>query len=170
MQWIRDGIPIQLKFLSERNFKKIGRTSIVKQKEVEWTTQQIADYVEQGVLIQLDQRPEVVSPMHTVPKGDLFRLIIDMRGVNEQVYNKKFKMETVRRILPFLQKGMWATKLDLHQGYMHTTILPEDQELLGIEWQGKYYKFTTLPFGLNISPRIFTKIVHAMVKKWREQG
>jgi hypothetical protein len=76
----------------------------------------------------------------------------------------------VRRILPFLRKGMFACKMDLFHGYHHLRVRQEDQDLLGFEWKGRFYKFTVLPFGLASSPRTFTKVVQAMVERWRAKG
>ncbi|KAK3093064.1 hypothetical protein FSP39_010639 [Pinctada imbricata] len=41
---------------------------------------------------------------------------------------------------------------------------------LGFHWQGKFFVFTVLPFGLTSAPYVFTKCLRPMVKYWRSEG
>ncbi|MCP3663270.1 MAG: hypothetical protein GY696_12380, partial [Gammaproteobacteria bacterium] len=41
---------------------------------------------------------------------------------------------------------------------------------LGFEWQGKYYVFCVLPFGLTSAPYVFTKLMRLLIRAWRERG
>ena len=40
---------------------------------------------------------------------------------------------------------------------------PEDCHLLGMEWNGKWYVDTALPFGLWSAPKIFTAVADVIV-------
>jgi chromosome condensin MukBEF complex kleisin-like MukF subunit len=48
---------------------------------------------------------------------------------------------------------------------------PTMQDLLGIQYQGRLYKYQGMTFGLNDAPRIFTQImkkaIHAIREIWR---
>jgi len=79
-------------------------------------------------------------------------------------------METLESVLKFLRKGMWATKIDLAQGYFHIPIHESSKHLLGFIWEGELYEFQALPFGLNSAPVIFTKVMREVVKRWRQDG
>ncbi|KAK0404558.1 hypothetical protein QR680_017510 [Steinernema hermaphroditum] len=46
---------------------------------------------------------------------------------------------------------------DMKSGYNHVDIRQEDRTFLGIEWEGEYFVFNVLPFGLAPAPMIFTK-------------
>ena len=41
---------------------------------------------------------------------------------------------------------------------------------LGFCWEGKFYVFTVLPFGLASSPYVFTKCLRPIAGFWREHG
>ena len=41
-------------------------------------------------------------------------------------------------------------------------IHPEDQGLLGIQWEGEFYTDKALPFGLRSAPKIFTAVADAL--------
>jgi hypothetical protein len=49
-------------------------------------------------------------------------------------------------------------------------VAPEFWQYLGFEWQGKYYVFCQLPFGLATACYIFTKLMKQLVAYWRKSG
>lgn len=59
---------------------------------------------------------------------------------------------------------------DFSSGYHHINIFEPHQTFLGFAWNGTFYKFTVLPFGLSTAGHVFTKVVRVLVKKWREMG
>ena len=61
-----------------------------------------------------------------------------------------------------LRRGMWAASLDLKDAYLHIPIHPGFQRFLAFSYQGRTYKFTSLPFGLSTSPRVFTRVAGAV--------
>ncbi|KAF0980761.1 hypothetical protein FDP41_013244 [Naegleria fowleri] len=118
------------------------------------------------------QKDLVLNPIHLVTKKglDLFRLILDLRKMNLGIDLESFKMETLLNTIKILKPGTWATKIDLSKGYYHIPIHPNSRKLLGFIWNNQFYHFNVLPFGLSSAPRIFTKIMKQVVKKWRFQG
>ena len=60
--------------------------------------------------------------------------------------------------------------IDLKSGYHHLDIYPEHQTYLGFQWEGKFYMFTVLPFGLSTACYIFTKLLRPVVKHIRALG
>jgi hypothetical protein len=49
------------------------------------------------------------------------------------------------------------------------TIHPSHRPWLGIQFVGKFYQFVALPFGLNISPWLFTKVMRCPINYWRRK-
>ena len=45
---------------------------------------------------------------------------------------------------------------------MHT-VLSHDRHLLGMQWDGKLYVDTALPFGLHLAPKIFTALADGLM-------
>ena len=68
------------------------------------------------------------------------------------------------------QPGDHAFTFDLKSGYHHVDIYEPHQKFLGFEWQGRFYQFTVLPFGLSTACYIFTKLMRVLVRYWRNQG
>lgn len=79
-------------------------------------------------------------------------------------------MVTLESIFPFLQKETWFVALNMKDAYFHVDIpLPHrkfPQLLVGQE----HDQFRVLPFGLAVTPRIFTKVFYVMVALMRCHG
>jgi len=97
-------------------------------------------------------------------------LIINLRTINENFDVIRFKMESIAIIAQAIRKGMWATSLDLVSGYSHLKMDPRCWKLLGFKFKGVHYLYSTLPFGLNIAPREFSKVVGAVICILRLEG
>ena len=53
-------------------------------------------------------------------------------------------------------------KVDLRAAFRMVPVSPADWDLLGMQWQGKYYVDTCLPFGLRSAPFLFNKFAEAL--------
>ena len=73
----------------------------------------------------------------------------------------------VRTLLPH---GSITIPIDLTDAYWH---IPSARHLipyLGFSLGNQAYTFRAMPFGLNIAPRIFTKMADAVVQVLHSQG
>jgi hypothetical protein len=113
-------------------------------------------------------KPFVVSPLGVVPKGeDKLRLILDLRYVNSFLQVVPFKYESIWSVVDLCQPKDYLFTMDLKSGYHHIDIHQRDWQYLGFEWNGSYYVFCQLPFGLAPTCYVFTKVMRQMVKRWR---
>ena len=103
-------------------------------------------------------------------KGNKWRPIINLRPLNRLIRPLKFKMETLRSILPHLSRNMWATSVDLSDAYLHIPIHPEHQHFLAFSVEGETFQFRALPFGLSTAPRVFTRVTRVVAAFLRRQG
>ena len=58
-------------------------------------------------------------------------------------------------------KGSLLVKTDIKEAYKMVPVHPEDQHLLGVEWEGTIFMDKTLPFGLRSAPKIFSAAADA---------
>ncbi len=79
-------------------------------------------------------------------------------------------MEHLCSIKTLLQQGYYMTKLDLKDAYLSVPIHPDSQKYLRFLWKNKTYQFKALPFGLNIAPIIFTRLMKPVAGFLRKRG
>ncbi len=118
-----------------------------------------------------DMRSGFYSPYFIVPKksGGL-RPILDLRVLNRALHRLPFKMLTPKRIFGCVRTQDWFAAIDLKDAYFHVSILPRHRPFLRFAFEGRAYQYKVLPFGLSLSPRVFTKVAEAALVPLREQG
>lgn len=172
-RWVRDGVPLRPTSSREPWPTRSAPNRFNDGREKAWVRQHVEALRRAGAIERVDQRPTLVHPMHVVPKkgsDDPYRLVINMRQLNRRLPKRRFRMESLREIEPRLRKGRWLLTFDLKSGYHHVSIEPRSRHLLGVQFEGQHYQFAVLPFGLSLSPWIFSKVVREMVKDWVAQG
>lgn len=122
---------------------------------------------------------EVTSPRALGVYGRLFvkektngkwRTIIDMKVLNENIDNPTFFMESIHSIQNSMRGGLWTTSIDLSDAYFHIPIHKLYRKFLRVALFGKVWQFRAMPMGLNVSARVFTKVVLEMLKVLRKEG
>ena len=112
------------------------------------------------------------SRIFTVPKKDSTeeRLILDLSLLNTFIKRPRFKMLTLKEIKLILPKGYWTTSLDLKDGYWHVAVCRSKRPFLCFRWGDQIWQFRAMPFGLNVAPRMFTKIIAHAIKIMAKAG
>lgn len=99
------------------------------------------------------------------------RLIWDGRYVNQFLPKRAFRMETLQREgRALFARSAWGGTIDLSSAYHHIEMHPASTPYLGFEWDGVYYRFAVLPFGLSSAPWLFTKVISHCVRFLRSPG
>ncbi len=111
------------------------------------------------------------SPYFIVPKkGGGLRPILDLCILNRALHKLPFRMLTQRCIFQCICPFDWFAAIDLKDAYFHVSILPRHRPFLRFAFEGRAYQYKVLPFGLSLSPRVFTKVVEAALVPLREAG
>ena len=112
-----------------------------------------------------------LSELFVIPKPNgKWRPIIDLRELNHFVEAPHFKMEGIQTMRELLRPGDFLGKIDLKDAYQSVYIHPESQPSLRFRWRGQLYQYCSLPFGLNVAPYVFTKLLRPVMAVLREQG
>ncbi len=111
------------------------------------------------------------SPYIIVPKksGGL-RPVLGLRILNWAFHKPPFKMLMQNRIFGCIRPQVRSAAFDLKDPYFHVSILPRHRPFLRFAFKGRAYQYKVLPFGLSLSPRVFTKVAEAALVSLREHG
>ena len=120
--------------------------------------QELNRLVETGVLVPVDEPTEWVSQMAVVkkPNGSL-RICIDPQPLNEALRREHYKLPTLDDVLPSLHNTKVFSKLDVKQAYWHVKLDKESSLLTTMITPFGRYRWSRLPFGLNVSSEIFQR-------------
>lgn len=100
------------------------------------------------------------------PNGKI-RFILNLKKLNHYITAPHFKLEDYRTVLKLTTKTCFYTSIDLKDAYFLLPIHHEYRKYLRFQFETTIYEFNCLPFGLNIGPYIFTKIMKPVVKQLR---
>ncbi len=164
---LRFGYTIPFQFEPPIMEKRNNRSAL---EHSDFVTSEVGKLCANGFIEKVTEKPRVVNPLTVATNSSKSRLVLDLKNVNAFVKTQKFKIEDFRTLKPFLKRNGYMIRFDLKSGYHHVAMNPSQWKYLGFEWQGQYYVFTVLPFGLASAPYIFTKIMRVWVKKWRAIG
>ena len=156
-------------FLTKPRLRKIKR---LQRRSSPTVDAEVRHLIEKGAVRRLDNFTKAfVSPLFTVPKPNgTHRLIINLRKLNRFIDNKPFKMLRLQDAFDAIPKGSWGCKIDLKDAYLQVPLARDLQRYVAFCWKGDLYAFQTLCFGISCAPRLFTKLMKALVKVARERG
>ena len=79
-------------------------------------------------------------------------------------------MEDCRTAAKLCEQGDFLAKLDLQNAYFAVSIAPDSRKFLRFAFEGQLYEFAVRPFGLNVAPWIFTKLLRPVLFHLRQTG
>ena len=107
-------------------------------------------------------------PTFLVPKkNEKLRTVIDLSLLNHYIHKQHFKMETVKSVRQSIMYSDWAVSIDLTDAYLHVPIHPTSRKYLRFVFNHQVFQFTALPFGMSLSPWIFTKLMNVVAAHLR---
>ena len=89
--------------------------------------------------VSFNNRPVFIKPLH--------------------IEKQAFKMETVKSVRQAMRLNDWAVSIDLTDAYLHVPIHHQSRKYLCFVHEDQVYHFSALPFGMSLSPLIFSKLM-----------
>ncbi len=118
-----------------------------------------------------DMKAGFFSPYIIVPKKSSgLRPILGLCILNWAFHKPPFKMLTQKRIFGCIRPQDWSAAVELKDPYFHVSIFPCHRSVLRFMFEGRAYQYMVLPFGLSLSPSVFTKVAEAALVPLTEQG
>jgi hypothetical protein len=126
-----------------------------------------------GAWIPADHLPNlIVSPAFVVANrsSGKRRVVIDMRALNAQLVVPAFRYDTIQLYRRLVAPGAQQISWDLSDGYLAIAVHPRHQAFTAFSFGGRLYRCAALPFGLAISPFVFSKTMRVLIRHWRGAG
>lgn len=155
-------------------FGRVKITSIDDPAKAQALAQELSTLLDKGAILPVDPLLHpggFYSTYFLVSKKDGgLRPILDLRGLNRYLKVLPFHMLTTAVVQRVVCPGEWFTTIDLKDAYFHVPIAAHHQPFLRFAFQGHHYQFRVLPFGLSLSPRVFTRCVAAALAPLQAGG
>lgn len=133
--------------------------------------EEITKLLQQGVIKETNSHNKFLSTIFVRPKKNgEYRMILNLKKLNEYIPYKHFKMDTFESALFLISKGTYMASIDLRHAYYSIPIAEKYQRFLCFTWNGKCYSFVCMPNGIAFAPRLFTKLLKPVYACLREKG
>ena len=141
------------------------------QNETAFLHKEVSDLLLLGYIETCDYVPLCVSPIGCVKKKNgSFRLITDLRTLNNKCIAPKFKYEDIETVKNCVKPGDYMITADLKNGFFHVPVNINQRDYLGFKFNNQYYRWTVLPFGHCCSPYFFNKVLRPVITYLRSIG
>ena len=100
--------------------------------------------------------PYLVMPLTVEPTKP--RLCHDERFLNLWVKDSPFTLDYISNLPRYVGKDSFQTTIDDKSGYDHVRLAENSRKFFGLQWQGVYYLYRTIPFGWKASAYIYHTI------------
>ena len=169
LHWIEHGVPL---VFSTPPLPSVQQNQVYTLSQERFVDQEIENLLQAGSINQCTREDLIcILPIKCVPKpGQKWRLVIDSRKVNNYIECDKFTQEGIESVSEQIQEGDQLISIDLKNGFHHVKVQKRFRKYLGITWKGKYYFWCIFAFGIKSSPYYFNKILHPVVRYFRENG
>jgi hypothetical protein len=127
--------------------------------------------ISSAISISVDEPQQFLSTVFTVPKPDgSRRFVINLKSLNEYIDAPHFKMEDIKCASSLIMKNCYMCVIDLKDAFHAISIHEQDRKYLKFRWNGTLYQFNCLPFGINVAPRLYTKLLRPVFRHLRSKG
>ena len=140
--------------------------------ETEIVRNEIATLLQKQVIREVEHcNGEYISNIFLRLKKDgKYRMILNLRELNDAVVYHRFKMSTLKSAINLLSKDCYMASIDWKDAHFCVPICKEHRKLLRFTFDSRLYEFQVLPNGLGSGPRIFTKITKPFFSYLRKMG
>ena len=156
--------PIQYHY-SPRHYS--GRNKLI-------CSQKVKEFTDLQRIKEVSPEPghQFLSHIFPVPKKTLgeFRVIFDLTELNKFIRKVRFQMDSLQDIMDLIRPGDYFISIDLSDAYFCIAMHVRSMPYLTFVFMNVYYQFTCLPQGLTSAPRIFTKVMRAVLSFLRSRG
>jgi len=147
----------------------------IEAEHVGWCRDAIAEMLHFGAVPMATSRPRVVSPLlvtlkpSSSPGKPKYRLYHSLVWLNEFISKCKFKLDKLSDFGKNLEEEDEMIGIDFESGYFHCEMEERFRKFLGFKFDGVYYEFIALPFGLRCSAYYFQLLTSWSVRLIRNR-
>lgn len=118
----------------------------------------LADGIIENSVSQFNS-PILLVPKKATDNSKKWRLVVDFRNLNKKILGDKFPLPRIEDILDQMGRAKYFSTLDLMSGFHQIPLEQNSRKLTAFSTSQGHYQYTRLPFGLNISPNSFQRMM-----------
>jgi len=171
-RWVLDmveGLPVDLTTLPTQTLYPDSACTDLEKDHI--LSMEIQKLLNQGILERAQPSDRAfVSHMFLKQKANgSYRPILNLSKLNENTHYKHFKMDHLSSVMRIVPVNSYLASIDITQAYFSLEVKVRDRDLLQLQHHGRRYRFTCLPNGYSPGPRLFTRVMKALMAYLRDK-
>lgn len=173
LTWLKEGYSV---YIDKQELNYQPNQNRLSSAEHAFAAQVIErDWVGMGVVEEIPEhrvhtKAIVCNVVVAYRDGKMERVCWSGKPVNVGVADRPFKMEQLSDIMKLMRPGDVAFSLDFEKGFFQFRLKEGVSRLLVFQFNGKFYRWRVLPFGLKSAPAHFSWVVKQVLRLLRTQG
>lgn len=102
----------------------------------------------------------ILVPKKSQTNEKKWRMCIDYRQVNKKLIPDRYPLPRIDEIMDKLGSAMYFSIIDLHRGFHQVPLHIDSRDITTFSTENGSYRWTVLPFGLNIAPNSFSRMMN----------
>ena len=133
LEWISEGVKLPFQSLPERYEHFNHKLNIA---QVKFVDSEVNKLLKTGDISRSQEKPFCINSLGCVPKKNKsYRLIVDLRSLNQNISVLYLKNEGIDVVCDLLQPNDEFISTDLKDGFHHISVHPEFRKYLGFQWK-----------------------------------
>ncbi|KAG0753936.1 hypothetical protein G6F24_012711 [Rhizopus arrhizus] len=166
---VKEGYKIQ--FASKPAPWKLKKSTPLNQSDQQAVNEAVNKFLTAGIIEYMPNQSEnYLSKFFTIQESTKRRPILDCQRLNQHIQCEHFKMEGVPALREIIEKDDFLCKIDLKDAYTVVPIHQDSRRFLTFKNEGIVYQYRSLAFGLNVAPRLFSKLMRYAIEPLRQEG
>lgn len=102
----------------------------------------------------------ILVPKKSKTNDRKWRMCIDYRAVNKKLIPDRYPLPRIDEIMDNLGRAQYFSIIDLHSGFHQVPLHPDSRDITTFSTENGSFRWTVLPFGLNIAPNSFSRMMN----------
>lgn len=125
---------------------------------------QITEMENLGVIRK--EATEYINPLVVALRSNgKLRICLDARAINEKMMNEHAQPPTIDEVLALIEDRRFFSKIDISRAYWQVALSENSSKYTGFLFDGQFYVFKRLLFGLKTSSSVFTRALGNVIDK-----
>ena len=148
------------------------KQNCLNKKDDELLENAITELLNLGAITKVPGSNEhFVSLYFLVPKPNgKMRFVLNLKGLNKFISTEHFKMEDFRTATKLVSEECFMGSIDLKDAYFLIPLHKDSKKYVCFDWRNNIYQWNCIPFGLNVAPWLFTKVMKPVVNFLRSEN
>ena len=126
----------------------------------EFLQKEVEKLLHEGKIERVSATDSYAVPFAVNKNSTFYRMVVNFKPINDYIQCPPSEFTPIQKLLSGLESSTIFSTLDLKNAFLQIPLHELSRKYTTFRTKSGYYQYTVLPFGLNISPEIFSRTLN----------